>query len=93
MSVYVKLFGRRPHLGRATRTGAGVRKAAEDETALGGTPTWPTITNEIARPQVMNRRLIFSPIDPEGRCNLDVLARILRLMGISRFVLSMIPMT
>src|SRR5262252_1094646 len=34
MSVYVKLFGRRPHLGRATGTGAGVRKAAGDETAL-----------------------------------------------------------
>ena len=33
MSAPVKLFGRRPHEGLATRTGAGVRKAAEDETA------------------------------------------------------------
>ena len=33
MSARVKLFGRRPHEGLATRTGAGVRKAAEDETA------------------------------------------------------------
>jgi hypothetical protein len=55
-----------------------------------GAPTWPTITNGIARPQEINRRLIFGPIAPESRCNLDVLGRILRLMGISRFVLSMI---
>src|SRR6516162_2308227 len=33
MSVYVKLFGRRPDRGLATGTGAGVRKAAADETA------------------------------------------------------------
>jgi hypothetical protein len=30
--VPVKLFGRRPHVGRPTPTGAGVRKAARDET-------------------------------------------------------------
>src|SRR5262249_44909852 len=35
-SARVKLFGRRPHEGRATGTGAGVRKAAEDETARWG---------------------------------------------------------
>ena len=34
-SGYVKLFGRRPHEGIAPRTGAGVRKAARDETARG----------------------------------------------------------
>jgi len=33
LSAHVKLFGRRPHEGLATRTGAGVRKAARDETA------------------------------------------------------------
>ena len=33
LSAPVKLFGRRPHRGLATRTGAGVRKAAADETA------------------------------------------------------------
>jgi len=32
-SAPVKLFGRRPPVGRATRAGAGVRKAARDETA------------------------------------------------------------
>jgi hypothetical protein len=36
LSAHVKLFGRRPHEGRATGTGAGVRKAAEDETARWG---------------------------------------------------------
>src|ERR1700756_1057829 len=35
MSAHVKLFGRRPHEGLAPRTGAGVRKAARDETARG----------------------------------------------------------
>jgi len=33
ISTDVKLFGRRPQQGLATRTGAGVRKAAADETA------------------------------------------------------------
>ena len=77
LSGHVKLFGRRPHLGRATRTGPASEK-------LQGTkPRWGNVNFRNTRQpnyaaSGINRKLIFGAIDAERRCNLDVLARMLR---------------
>src|SRR5438270_9669859 len=48
-SAHVKLFGRRPHEGRAPRTGAGVRKAARDEAEVAERPGIVCLLGESGR--------------------------------------------
>src|SRR5205085_11463757 len=68
MAESVKLFGRRPHEGRAIRTVAGVRKAARDETARDSNRVAPRAMG-ICVPRAMSRRsgLRTRRVDRPGR--------------------------
>src|SRR5437867_2026181 len=68
-AAFVNLFGPRPREGLATRTGAGVRKAARDETARNGTGSRSGLCRFACRTADMScaarsARILRSPTTP-----------------------------